>query len=123
MNANKLGKEPAFEWWVPFTLRKSDQIISAVKNKCRVNRKFGFEIPQNKADAIRIDEQNGNTLWRDATMKEMESMSPAFQILEDDEKVPEDYRRVTFHLIYNIKLDFTRKARLVADGHKLPTPP
>ena len=122
VNANKLGKEPAFAWWVPFTLRKSDQIISAVKNKCRVNRKFGFEIPQNKADAIRIDEQNGNTLWRDATMKEMESMSPAFQILEDDEKISGDYRRVTFHLIYDIKLDFTRKARLVADGHKLPTP-
>jgi hypothetical protein len=29
---------------------------------------------------------------------------------------------VTGHLVYNVKMDFTRKARWVLDGHKTPDP-
>ena len=30
-----IEKEPAFAWWVPFTLRKRDVIISAIKSIIR----------------------------------------------------------------------------------------
>ena len=38
---------------------------------------------------------------------------------------PIGYRKMTFHMIFYVKLDagFTRKARIVADGHKVNTPP
>ena len=31
--ANKIDKEPAFAWWVPYTLKKRQRIISKVKAK------------------------------------------------------------------------------------------
>jgi hypothetical protein len=31
--SNKLVTEPAFAWWVPFTLKKRDRIIAAVNNR------------------------------------------------------------------------------------------
>ena len=43
---NGIENEPAFAWWVPFTLNKRDKIISAV-NQCVKKRthKYGIEVP------------------------------------------------------------------------------
>ena len=30
---NKIDKEPAFAWWVPYTLRKQKRILSKIKSK------------------------------------------------------------------------------------------
>jgi hypothetical protein len=30
---NKLIHEPAFKWWVPFTIKKRDRIISKIKSR------------------------------------------------------------------------------------------
>ena len=38
--------QPAFAWWVPFTLKKRQRILCAVKSR---------------SDAKRIDDANGNT--------------------------------------------------------------
>ena len=44
--ANSIDDEPAFAWWVPFTLKKRDNIISAVKQRIRKRtHKYGIEIP------------------------------------------------------------------------------
>ena len=41
-----IATEPAFAWWVPFTLRKRDIIISAIKARIRkTTHKYGIEIP------------------------------------------------------------------------------
>ena len=45
--AHKLDDKAAFEWWVPFTLRKRNMIISAVKSRVkRKTHKYGIEIPK-----------------------------------------------------------------------------
>ena len=68
--ANKIEKEPAFAWWVPYTIKKKSQIISAVNKRVRfTSQKYGFKIPRSKAEAIRFDEENGNRLWQDAIEK------------------------------------------------------
>ena len=35
---------------------------------------------------------------------------------------PAGYTKLSGHLIWSVKMDFTRKARWVVDGHKTPGP-
>ena len=46
----------------------------------------------------------------------------AFEILEDEKTAPAGYTNVSGHLIWSVKMDFTRKAGWVLDGHKTPDP-
>ena len=46
----------------------------------------------------------------------------AFNIQELGTKAPPGWSKVTGHLIFDVKMDFTRKARWVLDGHKTPDP-
>jgi hypothetical protein len=81
---NKLAKEPAFAWWVPYTLNKQDRIIKKVKAKYwRTTHKFGVRIPKSVEEAIRIDAENGNRLWQDAIEKEMRKAKVSYTIVED----------------------------------------
>ena len=40
----------------------------------------------------------------------MHAIGIAFEILEDDEFVPKNCKRVTGHAIFDVKMDFTRKS-------------
>ncbi|MCP4459790.1 MAG: hypothetical protein GY816_17465, partial [Cytophagales bacterium] len=70
--AKNIDSEASFSWWVPYTLRKRDGIVSAVKKRVKhVTHKYGIEIPKSVEDAKHIDKANGNTLWWEAICKEM----------------------------------------------------
>ena len=61
--AKGINDEPAFCWWVPYTLRKRDKIISAVKARVkRTTHKYGVEIPRTVKEAYALDEKNGRNL-------------------------------------------------------------
>ena len=121
--ANRLDKEPAFAWWVPHTLKKRDQIISAVHKRVRLpSTKYGIRVPRSTRQALEFDRINGDSVWQDAINKEMRDVAVAFKLKDDDERIGNDYKSVGFHMVFGIKMDFTRKARLVADGHKVPDP-
>ena len=49
-------------------------------------------------------------------------MSVAFEVLEDGKRPSAAHKRLPFHIIYDIKMDSTRKARLVAEGCRIPNP-
>jgi hypothetical protein len=52
--ANKLVSEPAFIWWVPFTLKKRDQIIAKVNTRyLKHTHKFGIKMPKTTPEAFR----------------------------------------------------------------------
>jgi hypothetical protein len=58
--AHGLSDEPAFSWWVPFTLKKRDAIISAVnKRYWKRTHKYGIQVPKSVAEAYEIDKENG----------------------------------------------------------------
>jgi len=121
--AKGIDDEVAFAYWVPFTLRKRDVIIAAVKTRCRkTSHKYGIELPESVEHAYRLDEKNGNDFWRKAIEKEMHNVGIAFQILEEGKSAPVGWRPVTGHLVFDVKMDYTRKARWVLDGHKTPAP-
>jgi len=45
-----------------------------------------------------------------------------FQLLDENEQPPPGWKLATDHLIFYVKMDFTRKARYVLDGHKTENP-
>ena len=120
--ANGLDKEPAFRWWVRKTLRTRDRIISKVKTRYwKRSHKYGIELPKSVRQALAIDARNGDSAWRDAIAKEMKNVMPAFEF-RDDDKVPTGYKKIDCHMIFDVKIDLTRKARLVAGGHQTEVP-
>jgi hypothetical protein len=121
--AREIADEPAFAWWVPYTMRKRDIILSKIKARIRkTTHKYGVEIPTNIEHAYRLDRENGNSLWRDGLAKEMTEVGIAFEVLVGNQKAPPGWKKVTGHLVWDLKMDFTRKARWVLDGHKTPSP-
>ena len=116
---------PAFQWWVPYVLKKRDRIIAKTK-VCywQTTHKYGLEIPKNYQDAVRIDLANNNTLWQDATRAEMKTARPAFEVHEGTERELVGYQKIRCHLVYDVKLgeNFRRKARYCANGSTTDTP-
>ena len=81
----RISQEPAFAWWVSFVLKKPNRIIAKVKSKYWVRtHKFGIRVPNSVAEAKRLDEATGDTLWWDAICKEMKNVRIAFEEFEGD---------------------------------------
>jgi Reverse transcriptase (RNA-dependent DNA polymerase) len=120
--ANKIADEPAFAWWVRDVLRRRDRIIKKLKTRkvWQESMKFGIDLPRTVQEALEIDRRTGTTFWRDAIAKEMGTVEVAFEFLDGDE--PEDYRFIECHMIFDVKMDLTRKARFVAGGHMTDPP-
>ncbi|KAI2502898.1 Reverse transcriptase (RNA-dependent DNA polymerase) [Fragilaria crotonensis] len=120
--ANKIAEEPAFAWWVRKALRKRDRIIKKVKARYWAKtHKFGIELPKTVAEALKIDERTGTDFWRKAIEQEMKNVMPAFEFIDGDE-APKFYKKIDCHMIFDVKMDLTRKARLVAGGHQTDPP-
>ena len=118
-----IDQEPAFHWWVPYTIRKRDRIIAAVSSRVKkTTHKYGIEIPNTIQQAMAIDEKNGDTHWKDAIEKEMSNLKVAFDILEHDENLPPGWTKSSGHLVFDVRMTLERKARWVKDGHKTPEP-
>ena len=99
-------------------MRKRNRIISPINSRIKkANHKFGIEIQTSYADCKRLDKDDGNTVWIDAMKKEMKDDFIAFKILEKDEHILVGYKRSIGHIIFTVKMDFTRKDRWVKDGH------
>ena len=130
--ANKISEEPAFKWWVPYCLQKRNRIINKAKSKYwRTTHKYGIKIPKNAEEALRIDRINGNDFWEKAIKKEMSKVRVAYK--PNDAHTPEEvrkglapemigYQEISCHLVFDVKMDFTRKARFVANGSTTEAP-
>ena len=83
-------------------------------------------------EALQIDKETGTDFWWKAIQKELAKVMIA---LEYDEGVtPEQIRNgsgkaayigfqeIKCHMIFDVKMDLTRKARFVAGGHLTETP-
>jgi hypothetical protein len=131
--ANKIDQEPAFRWWVADVLRKRNRIIAKVKRRYwRTTHKFGIRLPKTVEEAIQIDRETNTTFWTDAIKKEMEKVGVAFEFIDkwSPDQVRQGLARGDFvgfqeiecHMVFDVKMDLTRKARFVAGGHTTETP-
>lgn len=122
---NHIHKEPAFEWWVPHTLKKAKTILSKVKSKYwDRTHKYGIKIPKSVKEAYAIDMENGDKYWTNAIKEEMEKIKGAVRVHDGSVGDLVGYQQITGHMIFDVKLGegFRRKARYVGDGHKTETP-
>jgi hypothetical protein len=119
VTARGIDKEPAFAWWVPYTLRKRDAIIVAsISVRARkTTHKYGIEVPTCVAHAHALDKCNGNTLWDTALKnKEMHNVGIAFEILEPPWTVPPGWSKASGHIIFDVKMSLERKAAKMGAG-------
>ena len=117
--------QPAFAWWVPYVKRKREAIVKKTKSKYwQKSHKYGVRTPKTIEEAIRIDQENGNNMWQDAIKEEMTNNRIAFERYDGDVKDLIGYEQISGHLIFDVKLseNYRRKARFVADGHRVETP-
>ena len=117
-----IDDKSAFAWWVPHTLKKRNAFISAMKTRLRkTTHKYGIKISPSIDHAMEIDRKMKNTMWKDALALEVFNVGVAFEILEEDQAAPPGWNKAS-GLIWDVKMDFTRKARGFLDGHKTPDP-
>jgi hypothetical protein len=115
------------------TLCVSGIILSKkVKKKYwQVMHKFGCKLPHSVEEALEIDRQMGTDHWQRALNKEMSKVKIAWTACDDI--TPNDIRsgkakdmigfqELDCHIVLDIKMDFTRKARFCAGGHTTDTP-
>ena len=85
--------------------------------------KFGVQVPRNHDQAMLLDEQNGNTLWKEAEQRELNQIDEYETFKDMGRGVhPKGYKKIRVHMVYDVKPTLIRKARLVADGQLTDTP-
>ena len=52
----------------------------------------------------------------------MTEVGVAFEVLDDGIRAPVGCSKLTGHLLWDVKMDFTRKSRLVLGVHRTPDP-
>ena len=71
---------------------------------------------------LTFDEKIVDTLWYEAIKNETTNVGSAFKVVQEVAGAPPGWHKVTGHLIFDVKMDFTRKERWVLDGHKTLDP-
>ena len=79
--------------------------------------KFGIQISGTFDQALRLDKEGGKNLWQTVIEKEWKNSRMKFKLLERGEPPPVGVKEITCHLIFDLKLDMTQKARYVPGGH------
>jgi len=117
---NNLQDEEAFRWWIKPTLNHRKRFIQATQAwYARQTHKFGVQVPTTVCEALKIDQETKTTFWYDAIQKEMANIRTAFKFLDENERVPPGHKWIKCHLIFDVKMDLTRKARYIAAGHMM----
>ena len=84
--------------------------------------KYGIKIPTSVDHAYKIDKKNKDKFWRYAISKEMHRIVIDFKILDLNCHVTLVRKKVTGRIVFKVKMDLTRKAHWVLDGHITPNP-
>jgi hypothetical protein len=79
---------------------------------------FGIRIPQTTKEAIEIDREDNSQDWHNAIMKEMANGRVALKLQDRGTAPPPGYKKIPLTMIFDIKMEFTKKARLVAGAHR-----
>ena len=126
---NDLLEQPGWKRFKRIAKRQKRfvRLVNQAKLKAYRNKtiyKFGVQVPNNHEHAMELDRKLGNSLWAEAEAKEFDQINDysTFKDLGKGGKPPPGYKKINVHLVYDVKHDGRRKARLVAGGH-LTGPP
>jgi hypothetical protein len=85
--------------------------------------KYGIYVPKSVAEALRVDKKNNNNLWQEAIVRELSAIMSmgTFKLLKREvlEREKGQWQYAPLRIIFDVKQDTRRKARLVLGGHVL----
>ena len=92
-----------------------------------VRYKYGVKIPQGVRMALRFDKENADRQWGDAIDYEVGQILSRGVFRDEGkhkagDKLPEGYKLIRVHFVFDVKHDGARRARLVADGNLTQLP-
>jgi hypothetical protein len=75
---------------------------------------------------MHFDEKNSNTKWQDSIALELQKIN-GYEAFNDvghhtKAKIPNGYKKIRVHFVFDVKHDGRCKARLVVDGHLTEVP-
>ena len=99
----------------PNKLIRMYKIFAAGNKRHIIKYKYGIKVLRNVKEAIKFDNDNGNTLWQDAICKEMDQIRDlqTFRKLIRGSKDQDYHTFVTFHMWFHVKFDLSSKSRLI----------
>ena len=107
--ANGIDDKPYFTWWVHYTLRKRDVIMYSIKLRViKTMHKYGIKIPMSVDHVYKTNKKNKDKLWRNAIHKEMQNVRIDFEIIYCNQHVKVGWKKSTRHMVFGVKIDFTR---------------
>jgi hypothetical protein len=82
---------------------------------------FGYRIPKDYEEALKLDELNQNAKWKDATITKMSQLKEYECFINagiyGQDKPPDGHKKIRAHLVFDVKHDGCHKACYVAGGH------
>ena len=86
--------------------------------------KFGVRVANSPKHALELDKENGDTGWAESMAIELKQLKDyrTFRILEAHEPMPPGYKRIPYHMVFDVKFDLRKKSRLVAGGNHMDNP-
>ncbi len=71
--------------------------------------KYGYEVPRDYNHAVRLDERNNNTKWKDAVDLELKQIDDYNTFEDKGHKSqvgpPSGYKKIRVHLVFDVKHD------------------
>ena len=118
-----IDNKSAFFRWTLHYLRKCDRMIATIKKRVlKTTHKYGIKVPTLVVHTKEIDCQNKNTMQQNAINKEISNVYFAFEIRNAHQPIPVGWIKASGYVIFEVKMDFTRKARQIKDRHRTPKP-
>ena len=71
------------------------------------------------------DRETGKQKWQKSMQIELDQLAEfeTFRVIPDGEPTPRGYKRIPYHMVFDVKFDGWKKSRLVAGGHRTPDVP
>ena len=122
-NEHKLTDHDDFSWVADYPDQGSDhhvfnaQVKPGGPAKRAMKYKFGTQVPMSVRHALKLDQLNANHEWRDAIARELKQINDyeTFRQVTSEDDLS-TYTQVPYHMVFDVKFDLRRKARLVANG-------
>jgi hypothetical protein len=83
--------------------------------------KGSYQVARIYAKAVRLNKPNDNILWQEAIDLELQQIYKYDTFVDfghhTSAKVPQEYKKIRVHFVFDVKHDGRHKSRLIADGH------
>jgi len=99
--------------------------LRASKRSSRgIKYRFGVRVPRNIAEAYKLDQANGNSIWTEAIDREVKLLRDDFECIRvgDESEITEEDQKIPLLWAFAVKFDGLHRARLYAGGHRTRDP-